>query len=286
MNLSHRLVNTGQVTLHTVQAGPQDGPPVILLHGFPEFWQGWRNQTPALARAGFRVWAVDQRGYNLSDKPPDIAAYKLDRLAQDVVGLVQATAQEHVYLVGHDWGAMVAWWVAIKYPHLLRKMAILNVPHPSVSIRFAWRSPQQILRSWYIGFFQIPWLPETLLRLNDWAAVRRAMRSTARPNTFSGRDLDSYVEAWSRPGAMRSMINWYRAGARTRIDPVADKRVHVPTRIIWGAKDVALSRELAPLSLEMCDDGELFFFEQATHWVHHEEPRRVNELLLDFFQNA
>lgn len=286
MALTHRFIDTGHVTLHTVQAGSQGGPLVILLHGFPEFWQGWRNQVPALAQAGFHVWVPDQRGYNLSDKPPEITAYNLDRLAEDIVGLVAAAGREQVYLVGHDWGAMVAWWVAIKHPRLLRKLAILNVPHPSTSIRFALRSPEQVARSWYIAFFQIPWLPETLLRLNNWQAVRRAMASTARPGAFSKRDLDCYVEAWSRPGAMRSMINWYRAGARTRREPVADKRVHVPTRIIWGAKDVALSRQLAPLSLEMCDDGELFFLEQGTHWVQHDEPDRVNELLLDFFADV
>lgn len=286
LNLRHHFIGVGLLTLHTVQAGPEEGPPVLLLHGFPEFWQGWQNQIPALARAGFNVWAPDQRGYNLSDKPVDVAAYSLDRLAQDVVGLVKAIGHERVYLVGHDWGAMVAWWVAINYPHLLRKLAILNVPHPSVTVRFAQRNPRQLLRSWYIAFFQIPRLPETLLRLNDWQATRRTMLATARPGAFGERDLDRYVDAWSRPNAMRSMLHWYRAAARTETAPVSNPRVTVPTRIIWGANDFALSRPLAPLSLEMCDDGELFILEQATHWVQHDEPRRVNELLVDFFQDA
>lgn len=233
-----------------------------------------------------RVWAPDQRGYNLSDKPPDIAAYNLDRLAEDVVGLVRATGREKVYLVGHDWGAMVAWWVAIKYPHVLHRLAILNVPHPSAAIRLGMRSLEQVARSWYIAFFQIPRLPEMLLRIRNWRAARRAMRATARPDTFSKRDLKRYTAAWSRPHAMRSMLNWYRAAARTRMDHVADKRVHIPTRIIWGAQDTALSRRLAPLSLEMCDHGELFILEQATHWIQHDEPQRVNDLLLDFFRDA
>lgn len=286
MRLTHRYVGTGHVTLHTVQAGPREGPLTILLHGFPEHWRSWKKQIPDLARAGYRVWAPDQRGYNLSDKPEAIAAYNLDRLAQDVVALVRAAGQEQTYLVGHDWGAAVAWWVAIKYPHVVRRLVILNVPHPSVGFRFALRSTEQKLRSWYIAFFQIPRLPETLMRLGNWHAARHMMAVSSRPDTFTTRDIDRYMAAWSRPGAMRSMINWYRAAARTRTAPLADIRVHVPTRIIWGAEDIALSHRLAPLSLEMCDDGDLFVIEQATHWVQHDAPLRVNQLLLDFLQQA
>lgn len=286
MRPTHHFVDTGQVTLHTVQAGPREGPLTILLHGFPEYWRGWKNQIPALARAGYHVWAPDQRGYNLSDKPRDLAAYNVDRLVQDVVGLVKAAGRQQTHLVGHDWGAAVAWRVAIKYPHVVRRLAILNVPHPSVGLRFALRSREQKLRSWYIAFFQIPRLPESLIRLGNWQAGRRTMVASSRPDTFTAQDLDCYVSAWSRPGAMRSMLNWYRAAARTRPSPLADIRVHVPTRIIWGANDIALSRQLAPLSLEMCDDGDLFILEQATHWVQHDAPRRVNRLLLDFLQDA
>jgi len=284
MLLDHQYFTLSEVTLHAVHAGPDGGPLVILLHGFPEHWYGWHKQIPALAQSGFHVCAPDQRGYNLSDKPRDLRAYNLDRLAGDVLGLIAATGHERAFLVGHDWGAAVAWWVAIKYPQSVRKQVILNVPHPIVARRFARRSLEQLLRSWYIAFFQIPWLPEFLLRLNDWKAIRAMMLASSRPDTFTKADLQRYARAWSRPRAMHSMINWYRAAARTRTARLQDLHVHVPTRIIWGSKDIALSRRLAPLSLEMCDDGELFVLDEATHWVQHDEGGRVNRLILEFLQ--
>ena len=286
MRFDHDYVRPTEVTLHLIQAGPHDGALVILLHGFPEFWHGWAKQIPALAGAGYRVWAPDQRGYNLSEKPGSIAAYNLDRLAEDVLGLISAAGRDRAFVVGHDWGAAVAWWVAIKFPQVVQKLVILNVPHPVVARRFARHSAEQLLRSWYIAFFQIPWLPEFLMRRNNWLAARNMMSLSSLPNTFTDDDIERYVRSWSRPRAMRSMINWYRAAGRTRTARLNDLRVHVPTRIIWGVNDIALSRQLAPLSLEMCDEGDLFFLEQASHWVQHDEPERVNELILDFLQNS
>jgi epoxide hydrolase 4 len=274
------------VTLHVVQAGPAAGPALILLHGFPEFWFGWRHQIPYFAGAGYRVWAPDQRGYNLSEKPLRIKDYRLDLLAADVAGMIAQTGKERVYLAGHDWGAAVAWWVAIKYPHLLHKLAILNVPHPIVARRFAKRSWEQRLRSWYIAFFQLPWLPEYLLTTGGAEVARELLRGTSREGSFTDEELEQYQRAWLRPGAMASMINWYRAMFRTHTQRLDSLRVTVPTRIMWGVHDVALCRELAPLSLEMVDDGDLRFFEDGTHWLQHDEPHRVNELLFEFFQTS
>ena len=143
----HHFIQTNGITLHTVMAGPVDGPVVILLHGFPEFWFGWRRQIPALAGAGFRVWVPDQRGYNLSDKPKGVVAYRLEALGADILGLINATGQERVYLAGHDWGAMVAWWVALNAPERLRRLAILNVPHPYVMRKHLLADPRQRARS-------------------------------------------------------------------------------------------------------------------------------------------
>ncbi len=158
------FIHTNGVRLHVVQHGPVDGPLVILLHGFPEFWYGWRKQIPALAAAGYRVWAPDQRGYNLSDKPTGIDAYTLDQLVADVIGLIDAAGCDKVYLVGHDWGAAVAWWMALKYPQRVIKLVVSNVPHPIVMNRTVRRNFDQLRKSWYIFFFQIPWLPERLIR--------------------------------------------------------------------------------------------------------------------------
>lgn len=280
--LEHTFITTNGIRLHVVQAGPPDGPPVILLHGFPEFWYGWSKQISALAAAGYRVWAPDQRGYNLSDKPKGVDAYTLDQLAADVVGLIDATGHEQVYLVGHDWGAAVTWWTALKYPHRLRKIAVLNVPHPTVVNRTLRSSFAQLRKSWYIFFFQIPWLPEALVRMNNWRVGLQTLKESGRPDTFSDADLEQYRQAWSKPGAYTAMLNWYRAAVRRPAQQLPSMRVTVPTLLIWGAQDVALSRIMAQSSIDLCDNGRLVFIEEATHWVQHDEPARVNQLLLEF----
>lgn len=283
--LTHGYITTNDVTLHTVQAGPQDGPLAVLLHGFPEYWRAWKNQIPALAQAGFNVWAPDQRGYNLSEKPPNLAAYNLDHLAQDVVDLIDAAGRDRAFVIGHDWGAAVAWWVAMKFPSRIAKLLVLNAPHPIIMRRFVRRSAEQRLRSSYMAFFQIPWLPEFLLRRNNWRAARTMMLWSSKPGTFTAAEMRRYVEVWSRPRAIHSMINWYRAMARTRTARLPSLRISLPTRIIWGANDVAFSSQMASESLEMCDEhADLFILENATHWVQHDEPQRVNELILDFLQ--
>lgn len=282
-NIEHTFVNTNGIRLHVVQSGPVDGPLVILLHGFPEFWYGWSKQIPALAAAGYRVWAPDQRGYNLSDKPTGIDAYTLDRLAADVLGLIDASGRDKVFLIGHDWGAAVTWWTALKYPERLMKIAVLNVPHPTVMNRTLRASFAQLRKSWYIFFFQIPWLPETLVHLNHWRAAVQTLKASGRADTFSEADFDRYREAWSQPGAYTAMLNWYRALVQRRPNlPPASMRIAVPTLLIWGAQDVALGREMAQPSIDLCDDGRLVFIEEATHWVQHDEPARVNQLLLEF----
>lgn len=282
-SLAHRTVHSNGIDLHVVQAGPQEGPLVVLLHGFPEFWYGWRHQIPALAEAGYWVWAPDQRGYNLSDKPQGVAAYNLDELAKDVVGLIDAAGREKTLLVGHDWGAAVAWWTAITYPQRVEKLAILNVPHPAVLRRTIAGNPRQMLKSWYIAFFQIPWLPEALLRFNNWQAGVRAIQGSARPGTFSAEEIARYRQAWRQPGAFTAMLNWYRAIVRYPPRSAPSIRVTVPTLMIWGVHDVALDRAMAQPSIEHCDRGRLVFLEEATHWVQHDEPAQVNQLLLNFF---
>ena len=273
-------VDVGDVTLHTVVAGPEDGPPVVLLHGFPECWYGWRHQIQPLVDAGFRVLVPDQRGYNLSSKPDGVDAYGIDLLAGDVVGLLAALDHDEAALVGHDWGAAVAWWVALHHPDRLSRLGILNVPHPTVFDRTLRRNPRQQLKSWYVLFFQLPRLPERLARLNDWAIPTRALRDSARPGTFSGTDLARYRRAWAVPGAYTAMVNWYRAIARERPSPRAT-RVEVPTRILWGAGDQFLAREMARESLAFCEAGSLRYFEDATHWVQHEEPTAVATELVE-----
>jgi pimeloyl-ACP methyl ester carboxylesterase len=283
MNYETTYIETNGIKLHVVMAGPEDGQPVLLLHGFPEFWYGWRAQIPALAEAGYRVIVPDQRGYNLSDKPKGVKAYALDKPVADMLGLIDALGYEKVNLIGHDWGAMVAWAFAIWHPERLHKLGILNVPHPAVMLNFLRRGdPEQIRRSWYIFAIQLPWLPEAMLRAENWRGADRALRGSGKIHTFTKEDISEYKKAWSQPGAMTAMLNWYRAIIRHRPQMPKDMRVKVPTLIVWGLQDVALSHRMARLSLDYCDDGKLVFFEEATHWVQHDETEAVNQLLIEF----
>jgi epoxide hydrolase 4 len=191
------LVRLSDVTLNVASAGPVDGPLTILLHGFPEFWFGWRHQIDALARAGLHVVAPDQRGYNLSSKPDGVAAYHLDRVADDVVALADSYGADTFDVVGHDWGGIVGWWLAARSPERVRRLAILNAPHPDVLASYARRHPTQALRVFYFGAFQVPWLPEAGLRAANFLAMRQALRLTSRAGTFSDADLTRYQQAWA-----------------------------------------------------------------------------------------
>jgi epoxide hydrolase 4 len=278
-----RFLDAGEVKLHAVEAGPPDGPLVVLLHGFPEFWYGWRRQIGPLAAAGYRVLAPDQRGYNLSEKPRGVAAYGLDRLAGDVLGLLDALGRERAFLVGHDWGGAVAWWTAIRHPERIEKLAILNMPHPRVMQRFVLHDKAQRKRSSYIFLFQLPWLPERRMTAKNFASPEAALAKTSRPGTFSEEELARYRAAWSQPGAVHAMLQWYRAALRARPERPESTRVRVPTLLVWGTQDRFLGREMAEPSIARCDPGRLVLLDEAGHWVQHEEPERVSRLLLEFF---
>jgi epoxide hydrolase 4 len=266
------------VRLHYVEAG--EGPLVILLHGFPEFWYSWRRQIKPLADAGFHVVAPDMRGYNLSDKPRDWRAYGLDLLAGDIAGLIGHFGVEQADVVGHDWGAVVAYGVATFHPLSVRKLAILNVPHPARMLA-AFRTFKQLRKSWYMFFFQIPSLPELLLRRNDFSFAKRSLRANT---PRSDEEFQRYVQAWSQDGALTGMLNYYRAalrqsprGANAKMRPI-----EATTLVIWGERDSYLGQELAQPEARWVSNVRVERLPQATHWVHHDEPERVNELLTDF----
>ena len=281
-NVDRAYIKTTGVRLHVAQAGPTDGPLAILLHGFPEAHFEWQRQLPALAAAGFRVLAPDQRGYNLSDKPREVAAYNLDTLVDDVLGLIEHAAREKAYLVGHDWGGAVAWWLAAKYPERVERLVILNVPHPIVLGRALRTSWSQRRRSWYMFYFQLARLPEASLRAGNWRALARTMQRSSIPGTFSEADMKRYRAAWAQPGAATGMVNWYRAMWQARPQRLASVRITVPTLVLWGLRDNVLGAEMIQPSLDLCDDGRLVAFDDATHWVAHEKPDAVNRRLLEF----
>lgn len=286
--LEHKVVETNQIRLHTVCAGPSDGPLVLLLHGFPEFWWGWANQIDALVEGGYRLVIPDQRGYNLSDKPVGVEAYKTRTLAADALGLITAMGRKSAAVIGHDWGGLVAWQAAAQAPEVITHLGILNIPHPRVMFATLRRNPRQLLKSWYIFFFQIPRLPEAVLRANQYAVFSSLMARTGKRSTFSPQDMEQYRAAWSQPGALTAMLNWYRAifrGGPSRTSDTTGPRtsqIKPPVLILWGEKDTALSLSMAAESLKQCEKGRLITFENATHWVQHDEPEAVNSHLLSF----
>ena len=269
------------IRINAVAAGPADGPLVVLLHGFPEFWYGWRHQILPLAQAEFRVVAPDQRGYNMSGKPEGVAAYHLDELAGDAAALIEACGRDEADLVGHDWGGLVAWWTAVKHPARVRRLAVLNAPHPVAARKYMRRHWSQLLRSSYIGFFQIPRVPDHLLSMRRYAGLRRALVRSAPPGIFRADDLQAYREAWAQPGAVTAMLNWYRALPKLRAGG-QNLRVTQNTLILWGDRDRFLEIGLAEASARYCDDARIVRLERASHWLQHERPRRVNAELLAF----
>lgn len=283
--LEHVSLPGAGAQLHAVLAGPRHGLPVVLLHGFPEFWYGWRHQIAPLAQAGLRVIVPDLRGYNLSDKPRAIDSYAPNRLQEDVLALLDALDIGRARLVGHDWGGLLAWWLAEHFPGRLEQVTILNAPHPRVFQQTLRRHPSQQLRSLYLLFFQLPYLPEQLLGAGRYFWLRKALTATSRGGTFSEIELAHYEKAWARPDALRGMLNWYR-GVRRAPPDTAGRRIQVPLLLIWGERDIALRATMARESVTLCEHGRLVTLPDAGHWLHHEEPRRVNALLLEFLQAA
>src|SRR5438270_1816807 len=239
----HRYATVNGVRLHYVEAGPQPATVkgrarlCLALHGFPEFWYAWRHQIPALAGAGFRAVAPDLRGYNLSDKPAGVAAYSLEALSGDVAGLISHLGERRARVAGHDWGGAVAWHLAIRHPDLIERLAILNAPHPA-AFRRELGTLTQLLKSWYIFFFQLPRLPEKVIRAGNYAGLGRTLRQQpVRPGAFTPEDIRRYKEALDQPGALTAALNWYRALFRRPVgrEPWVERPVQVPTLLIWGA---------------------------------------------------
>jgi epoxide hydrolase 4 len=287
MDLADHFADVGTgVRLHYVEAG--SGPLVVLLHGFPEFWWSWRNQIPVLVDAGFRVVAVDMRGYGQSDAPSDWRKYRMEILAADVAGLITALGEEKAFVAGHDWGAAVAWAVATLHPERVERLAILNVPHPDTMLRTLRSSFKQLRRSWYMFFFQIPRFPE-------WLAARSGRKflegvySDARPGAFTAEDLARYEEALLRsPGGLKGPINYYRAALRQspRRAQALFTPIPAPVLVIWGTADRHLMEEMADSDPRLVPNVRVVKLPGASHWVQHDEPARVNALLTEHFTAA
>ena len=277
IDLESRRVDVGAVTLHVVLAGPATGTPVILLHGFPEFWYAWRGPMRVLAQAGYRVVVPDQRGYNLSDKPETVAAYRIDHLAADVVGLARALGYERFHLAGHDWGGGVAWRTALEYPDHVRRLVIIDTPHPFAHRDF---TTDEDVVTWYRTFIQLPWIPGWTARLGNWALLTHALRDTSKPGTFPEPVLDQFRSAWDRDGAIHTMGMWYRAEP---LDFAGDGRLRLPTLVLVAAEDSYIPADLTRRSASYLDAGEVRELGSGTHWVIQEEPERIGAILAEHF---
>lgn len=293
-SLSHGETIANGVRLHYVEAGPEDGPPALVLHGFPDFWYSWRKQLPSLVEAGYRVLAPDMRGYNRSEKPHGVGAYRLETLTADVVAFLEGLETTPAHIVGHDWGGIVAWNVAMTHPEVLGRLAIVNAPHPIKYVREL--SGEQALRSWYALSFQLPWLPERVLAARGFAVLERLYREeSVRPEAFSDADRTRYKAAFRRPGALESALNYYRAFFRETVPanlpgaiPVVGERlvepastVDAPTLVVWGEQDTALSLEQIRGLERYVETVRVERVPEAGHWVHLDAPERVNNALLE-----
>jgi pimeloyl-ACP methyl ester carboxylesterase len=283
--MTHAQATINGIRLHYVEAGV--GPLVVLLHGFPEFWYSWRHQLPALAGAGFHAVAPDLRGYNESDRPAGVRSYRLHLLVDDVAELIAHLGERRATVVGHDWGGVIAWTLAMHRLDLVERLAILNAPHPAAFRRELRRKPAQWLRSAYMLFFQLPWLPEWMLAAADYALVRRLLRrDPVRPGAFTAEDITRYRDALAWPGARTAALNYYRAllgkdqNAFAEVSPVL-----APTLLVWGERDRYLGVGLTEGLDQWVPDLRVARLPHASHWVQNDAPDDVNRLLLGFIQS-
>jgi pimeloyl-ACP methyl ester carboxylesterase len=270
------------IRLHYVETG--HGAPVVLFHGFPEFWFSWRHQLSALAGAGLRGLAPDLPGYNESERPARLRRYRVRALVNDLAAFIRQAAGGPAFVVGHDWGGLLAFRLAALHPELVRKLVILNAPHPAAYRAALWRNPLQWLRSWYVLFFQLPRLPEVVLRAGDFAILQRAWRrQPVHPEAFRDEDIAAYQRALGRQGALTAPLNYYRAAVRYARDIYGPPQsIAAPTLVIWGERDPYLGVQLLDRLDRWVPDLRIERIADASHWVQNDVPERVNRLLIEF----
>ncbi|KAB8331671.1 alpha/beta hydrolase [Scytonema tolypothrichoides VB-61278] len=277
----HKYITANGVKLHYVTQG--NGPLMVMLHGFPEFWYSWRHQIPEFAQ-NFKVVALDLRGYNDSEKPNKQSVYVMDEFVRDVEGLIKGLGYEKCILVGHDWGGAIAWNFAYSHPQMLDRLIVLNLPHPA---KFAegLRTPQQLLRSWYMFFFQLPGIPEFLIQSLDYQLIETAFQGMAiNKSAFTQADINAYKDAAAKRGALTAMLNYYRNIFQQRIVNQNWGVLEVPTLMIWGENDTALGKELTYGTQAYVKDFQIKYIPNCSHWVQQEQPQLVNQYIREFLR--
>ncbi len=283
-NIQHKYATVNGIKMHYVEAG--EGKPVILMHGFPEFWYSWRFQIPVLAKK-YRVIAVDMRGYNESEKPEDVSAYQADEIAKDIVALIKHLGYDKAYIVSHDWGGAIAWHMAQHYPEVMEKLVVMNCPLPNVLLKRLKSSFTQLKKSWYMFFFQIPGLPEWNMGRNLEKTFKAAFRGWAyNKEAFPQEVIDKYVEAYSKPRAITGPLNYYRASMRAVFGGKKTKSkfpITVPTMVLWGENDKALGKDLTyGMEKYFSNHYEIKYLKDCSHWTQQDKPEEVNKELLAY----
>ncbi|HEX3948780.1 MAG TPA: alpha/beta hydrolase [Steroidobacteraceae bacterium] len=285
--IEYRRIRANGIDFNVAMAGSGERL-ALCLHGFPESSFSWRHQLPLLARLGYRAWAPDLRGYGGSTRPLGVGAYALRHLEEDVAALIEAAEAKEVVLVGHDWGAVIAWYYAMFGRIPISRLIIMNVPHPALAEK-GLRTLRQLKKSWYIFFFQLPWIPEWGLARNGCEAIGRVFRGMAVDKSrFPDEVLRVYREAAAGPGALTAMLNYYRAllrgFRRNRRRGIA--KIHVPTLMIWGELDTALGKELTCGTDRYVSDLTLRYLPNVSHWVQQEAPATVNAMIESWLLGA
>jgi pimeloyl-ACP methyl ester carboxylesterase len=282
--LQYQLIQTRGLRFEVACAGEGEKL-ALLLHGFPESAHSYRHQIPLLVSLGYRVWAPNLRGYGRTDRPLGVMSYAMDLLESDVTDLIDASGAKSVLLVGHDWGGMIAWSYAMHGTRPIERLVVMNCPHPGRFFK-GLRTLQQARRSWYVGMFQIPWLPERVIAHDHARAIERVTRGwMVHPERITDADIDVFRDNASIPGALTAMLNYYRAAARilmSRKPRGRGTKIRVPTLLIWGEQDRALGKELTYGTEKYVTDLTMRYIPDASHWVQQDTPEAVNRELAAF----
>ncbi|UVT20863.1 MAG: alpha/beta hydrolase [Nitrospira sp.] len=285
--LSFRHISANQLSFHVAMAGTGNRL-VLCLHGFPESAVSWRHQIPSLAQAGYRVWAPDLRGYGGTTRPTGVEAYRIEPLMEDVTALLEAAQVQRVILVGHDWGGIIAWYYAMRHSDRVEALVIVNAPHPACFEREV-RHWRQLRRSWYMGFFQIPWLPEAAMSAGHGYVIGAIFRHMAIDRQCMPDDLvRKYQQQACEPGALTAMVNYYRAalrGGAFRQRQLGYPAVAIPTLVIWGLQDHALAAENLEGLSNCATDLTVVKIADAGHFVHEDKPEQVTREMLTWLRN-
>lgn len=269
------------VSLSVITAGPADGSPVLILHGFPERAESWKRQIELLSSKGYFVVAPNLRGYGDSDHPDGIKNYSLEKIGNDVIQLMDHFKIKKSYLMGHDWGCMVGWYLLSFFEDRFEKAILMNSPHWKVFRKNLLSNPKQVLKSWYILAIQMPFIPEMLIGLNGYKDFAATVAKSSIRAPYPKDELAALVNEWKEKKSMSSMLNWYRAA---KYAPRGGKKeIQTPVTLIWGERDPFVSKKMGAESLEFCKNGEFVVFKGAGHWPHHECKDELNSLILSKF---